>query len=201
MGFSISVLVVVALSVASCACAPIQEGRAANDTAPEIAAEVQQCGLNIDNVTFVTTTTEQYLTFERHPALSDTEFECLAKALVTGEYGLRTRDEAFSRRYGRAWKNQHALHVRKLANEWIAANMASIVVPEFSGVEGNLADFVAEVERICDAPQGTASVTGPSHVYLPWPQEPANEANCLFTVLRASNLHEHGIDVGWGGVP
>jgi len=172
-----------------------------DDSASEIAMAVQQCGLDIDKVTFVETKLEQYLTFEWHPVLNKTEMDCLAQVLVSEEYGLRTRDDAFSRRYTTAWQQKHALHVQKLANEWIATNMPSLVVPEFNRRESSLLDFVSEVERLCAAPKGTALVIDASEVYLPWPQEPANEANCTFTVLRASNLHEHGTKVVWGGVP
>jgi len=185
MRLSVSVLSIAALCVASCARSPAHDDIAINDTAPELAATVQQCGLDIDKVNFVETETQQYLTFERHSLLSDSEFECLAQVLVTSEYGLRTRDEAFSRKYTRAWKDKHALHVRKLAIEWIAENQPSIVVPELNGLEDDLPDFVAKVEQLCGAPKGTALVTSPLGVYLPWPQEPANEANCLFLVLRA----------------
>lgn len=201
MRLSISILLVTALCVASCARSPVHDDGSIDETASELAATVQQCGLDLDEVTFVDTETEQYLTFERHPLLSESEFECLARVLLIAEYGLRTRDEAFGREYTRVWRRQHALHVRELANEWVAQNKPSLVVPQLNGMEDDLPDFVAEVEQLCGAPKGTALVTSPSDVYLPWPQEPANEANCLFTVLTASNLHEHGIDVIWGGVP
>lgn len=201
MRLGVSILSVMALCAASCSRSPVHEDGAINDTAPGLAASVQQCGLDMDKVTFVETELEQFLTFERHSLLSESEFECLAQVLVTADYGLRTRDEAFSQEYTRAWNGQHALYVRKLANEWIAENKPSVVVPELDGGEDDLPDFVAEVEQLCGAPKGTALVTGPLEVYLPWPQEPANEADCLFAVLSASNLHEHGIGVSWGGVP
>ncbi len=103
--------------------------------------------------------------------------------------------------YTSAWQSEHKSYVRNLASEWIATNKSSLVIPQFSGVEGDLPGFVAAVERLCDAPTGTALVNDPSNVYLPWPQEPVDEANCLFNVLAASNLNEHGIEVSWGGVP
>jgi hypothetical protein len=188
-------------ALASCAQPSAHDDERSNNPAPEIAVSVERCGLNLNKVTFVETKKERYLTFERHPVLNKSGMACLAKVLVSAEYGLRTGDKAFDRSYTSAWQSEHSIYVRNLASEWVATNKPSLVIPLFSGVEGDLPGFVAGVERLCDAPTGTALVTDPSNVYLPWLQEPADEANCIFYVLAASNLNEHGIEVGLGGVP
>ncbi len=107
----------------------------------------------------------------------------------------------FSESYNNAWQKEHSIYERRLAMEWLATNKPGLKVPKFSGAQADLNAFVAEVERLCNAPKGTAEVTDTSDVYLPWPQEPADEANCLYNVLTASNLNENGIEVEWGGVP
>jgi hypothetical protein len=197
----ISILLVTALSVASCASPPFEEDGAMNDTEPEIAKAAQQCGLDLGKVTFLQTEREQYLTFETHPVLSKSDMDCLAQVLVSADYGLRTDDYAFSLRYTKAWKEQNAIHFRKLANEWIKTNKPSLAVPRFSGVKAELSDFVATVVRLCKAPKGNALAVEQSYVYLPWLDEPTEEDECLVAVLIASNLHEHNIDVVSGGIP
>ena len=93
------------------------------------------------------------------------------------------------------------IRLGELANELLSTNRPELVVPQFSGAQDDLHDFVAAAERRCAAPKGIAVVTDPTTIYLPWPQQPADEAGCLFAVLTASDLNEHGIEVVWGGVP
>ncbi len=172
---------------------------------PELAKGLERCGLDLGRASLFEGKAGdrqyQYLRVGKHPVLSDPQMACLARLLVSAEIGLRTDDDAFTESYGNAWQKEHSIYERRLAKVWLAANRPSLRVPQFSGFPTDLNDFVAQMERLCNAPRDAAVVTDPTHVVLPWREGPADESDCLFTVLTASNLSEHGIKVVWGGVP
>lgn len=184
-----------AVTLSGCGPATARDDERSMIPSQEIAESVERCGLDLSKVTFVETDSERYLTFERHPVLNNSEMNCLARVLISAEYGLRTDDDAFDWAYSEAWESENSIYFRNLAREWIATNRPSLVVPRFSGEEGDLPDFVAAVERLCNAPPGSALVTDPARVSFPWLYEPSDEADCVFAVLMISNLNEHGIDV------
>lgn len=194
-----------ALSSCSQPLLPDVPGEKASSLSRELAGSLERCGLDLTKASFFEGEAGhrqyRYIRLGEHPVLNEPQMDCLAGVLVPAEIGLRTDDDAFDDSYASAWQKEQSIYERKLANELLSTNRPELVVPQFSGAQDDLHDFVAAAERMCEAPKGIAVVTDPTTIYLPWPQQPADEAGCLFAVLTASDLNEHGIEVVWGGVP